>query len=188
MKTIDELEIYAKDHYVPIARKDLVSYLVSLVKDNGYKKVLECGSGIGYTSIQLALLDGVHVDTFEYYMPRFEVCKENIKDFNLEDKITLSEKNILEVSLDNDYDLIFIDGAKAHTIDFFNAFKNKINSNGTIIVDNIDLDVVNKIEIRKKRNKYLRVVKQTKEFFDNITDFKVEYMPIGDGIYKITNN
>lgn len=187
MKTLEELEIYAKEHYVPIARKELVTFLIELVKKNKYKKILECGSGIGYTSIQLALLDGVFVDTFEYYQPRYEVCKENIKDFNLEDKINLSSENILDAKLENDYDLIFIDGAKKHTIDLFNALKTKISKNGTIIVDNIDLKVVEKIEIERKKAKYEKIVEETKLFFETITDYVVTYMPIGDGIYVINN-
>lgn len=187
MNTIDEIEIYAKEHYVPIARKELVSFLLQLVKDNNFKKVLECGSGIGYTSIQLALLDNVHVDTFEYYLPRYDICKRNIKEFNLENKINLSSENILNAKLDNDYDLIFIDGAKKHTIELFNFLKTKIKNNGIIVVDNIDLKVVDKIEINKKRIKYQRVVEETKKFFSNITDYDVTYMPIGDGIYYIKN-
>lgn len=186
MKTIEELEIYAKDHFVPIARKELVIFLINLIKEKGYAKVLECGSGIGYTSIQLAMLDNVHVDTFEYYIPRYEVCKENIRDFNLEDKITLSDENILEATLDDDYDLIFIDGAKKHTIELYNFLKSKINDNGTIIVDNIDLNVLNQIEIESKKIKYQKIVEETREFFDNIKDYKAVYLPIGDGIYKIT--
>lgn len=186
MKSINELEEYAKEHYVPIARKDLVCFLCNLVKEKHYTKVLECGSGIGYTSIQLALIDDVHVETYEYYMPRYNVCKQNIIDFNLEDKISLSSSNILDGKLDDDYDLIFIDGAKKHTIELFNALKTRIKDNGTIIVDNIDLKVVDKIEINKKRIKYQKVVVETKAFFENVKDYKVVYMPIGDGIYQIT--
>ena len=187
MQTIEDLEKYAKDHYVPIARKDLVSFLLDLTKEKRYKKILECGSGIGYTSIQLALLDGRHVDTFEYYLPRYEVCKQNIIDFNLEDKIMLSSKNILDAELDNDYDLIFIDGAKKHTIELFNYLKDKIKYNGTIIVDNIDLKVIDKIEIEKKRRKYVKACEETKAFFENMTEYDAVYMPLGDGIYKVTN-
>lgn len=186
MRTIEELEIYAKEHYVPIARKDLVAFICNLIKEKGYKKVLECGSGIGYTSIQMALIEGVHVDTFEYFIPRYEVCKENVKDFNLEDKIFLSDKNILDAELDNDYDLIFIDGAKKHTVDLFLGLKDKMKDSGTIIVDNIDLDVVNKIEIESKKLKYQQIVKETKAYFENIKDYKAIYMPIGDGIYVVT--
>ena len=186
MKTIEEIEKYAKEKYVPIARKDLVSYLIKLTKENGYKKVLECGSGIGYTSIQLALIEGVHVNTFEYFQPRYEVCVENIKDFGLEDKICLSDKNILDATLDSDYDLIFIDGAKKHTVEIFNFLKNKIKDNGTIIVDNIDLEVVNKIEVESKKIKYQQIAKETKEYFENITEYNAIYMPLGDGIFKVT--
>lgn len=188
MKTIEELEIYAKEHYVPIARKDLVAYLINFIKEKGYKKVLECGPGIGYTSIQIAKLDNVFVDTFEYYLPRYNVCKTNIQDFNLDNKINLSSEDILKAKLDNDYDLIFIDGAKKHTIEHFNYLKDKIKEGGTIIVDNIDLEVVNKIEIPKKKIKYQKVVIETKKYFDNLKEYKVVYLPIGDGIYHIVKN
>ena len=41
MKTIEELEIFAKDNYVPIARRDVVAFLSKLIKDNNYKSILE---------------------------------------------------------------------------------------------------------------------------------------------------
>ena len=186
MKTIEELETYAKEHYVPIARKDLVTFICDLIKKSSYKKVLECGSGIGYTSIQMALIDGVHVDTFEYFLPRYEVCKENIKDFGLEDKVILSDKNILDAELDDDYDLIFIDGAKKHTVDLFIGLKDKLKENGTIIVDNIDLKVVSKIESETKRLKYEQIAIETKKYFEELKEYKAIYMPIGDGIYVVT--
>ena len=62
-------------------KKELVNFLIKEIKSNGFKKILECGSGIGYTSIQIALLGNTYVDTFEYYMPRYEVCKENINEY-----------------------------------------------------------------------------------------------------------
>ena len=186
MHSIEELEQYAKDHYIPIARKALVLFLIDLVKEKGYKTVLECGSGIAYTSIQLALLDEVHVDTFEYYIPRFEIAKQNIKDFNLEDKITISDQDIMTAELGKSFDLIFIDGAKRHTIDHFNYLKDKLNDGGTIVVDDIDLKVTEKIERARKRQKYERAVRETKEFFENIEGYEATYMPIGDGIYVVT--
>ena len=39
MKTIEELEQYAVEHYIPIARKDLVAFLIKLVNENNYKKI-----------------------------------------------------------------------------------------------------------------------------------------------------
>ena len=185
MHTIEELERYAKDHYIPIARKALVLFLIELVKGKGYKTVLECGSGIAYTSIQLALLDNVYVDTYEYYLPRFEIAKQNIKDFNLEEKIKISSEDIITAELGKSFDLIFIDGAKRHTVDHFNYLKDKLNEGGTIIVDDIDLKVTEKIERARKRLKYERAVRETKEFFENIKGYKATYMPIGDGIYVV---
>ena len=84
------------------------------------------------------------------------------------------------------YDLIFIDGAKRHTIDHFNFLKDNLKDGGTIIVDDIDLKVTEKIERARKRLKYERAVRETKEFFENIEGYNATYMPIGDGIYVVT--
>ena len=56
MRTIEELEIFAKENYVPIARRDLVAFLTNLIKEHKYKNILEIGTAIGYTSIYLALI------------------------------------------------------------------------------------------------------------------------------------
>ena len=52
--SIEEIELYAHDHYIPIARKQTVKFMVDLVKENNYKSFLEIGTAIGYTSIVLA--------------------------------------------------------------------------------------------------------------------------------------
>ena len=78
MKTIEEIEIYAKENFIPIARKEVVSFLISIIKQNNYKNILEVGSAIGYTTLQLASLPDVHVSTYEYWPPRIEICKQNI--------------------------------------------------------------------------------------------------------------
>lgn len=186
MKTIEELETYAKENYIPIARRDMVSFLKQLVIDNNFKSVLEIGAAIGYTTIQLAELNDVHVTTYEYWPPRIEICKENIVDFGLQDKITFYDYDCMSKPINELYDLIFIDGAKKKTIQLFEFLKNNIKDNGIIIVDNIDLEIVNQIELVNKKKKYQRIVEETKEYFKSVPGYKVEYKHIGDGIYYIT--
>ena len=87
MKTFLEIEEYAKKHFVPIARKDFVEYFKNLIIENNYTDILEIGSAIGYTTVNLALLENVYVTTIEYNTERYNLCLENIKDFNVEDKV-----------------------------------------------------------------------------------------------------
>ena len=92
MKTFLEIEEYAKKHFVPIARKDFVEYFKNLIIENNYTDILEIGSAIGYTTINLALLENVYVTTIEYNTERYNLCVENIKDFNVEDKVIAEQQ------------------------------------------------------------------------------------------------
>ena len=108
MKTFEEIEQYAKDNFVPIARKDFVAFLQKLVVDNNYTDILEIGSAIGYTTINLALLDNVYVTTIEHDLNRYDLCIENIKDFNVENKVSAINDDALTVFISQKFDLIFV--------------------------------------------------------------------------------
>ena len=64
----------------------------------------------------------------------------------------------------------------------YEKYKNKLNKGGTIIIDNIDLKVTNQIESEKKKIKYQHIAEETKEYFENVKDFSVTYLDIGDGL------
>ena len=153
MKTFEELEKYAKENYIPIARKAVVEYIVNTIKENNYKSILEIGTAIAYTSIHIAQIPNVFLTTYEYDDSRFIIAKQNISDFNVKDKIRLINDNCLYFEDNTTYDLMFIDGAKKHTIEIYEKYKNKLNKGGTIIIDNIDLKVTNQIESEKKKIK-----------------------------------
>lgn len=187
MKTIEEIEIYAKENFIPIARKEVVSFLISIIKQNNYKNILEVGSAIGYTTLQLASLPDVYVSTYEYWPPRIEICKQNINDFHLENKIDFHDYDVTLFPINQKFDLIFIDGAKAKTIKLFEFLKDNINENGIIVIDNINLEIVNQIELKNKKKKYQQIVIQTKQYFENLSSMNVKYFDIGDGLYVINN-
>lgn len=182
MKTFEELEKYAKENYIPIARHAVVEYIVNTIKGNNYKSILEIGTAIAYTSIHIAQIPNVFLTTYEYDNSRFIIAKQNINDFNVEDKIRLINDNCLYFEDNTTYDLMFIDGAKKHTIEIYEKYKNKLNKGGTIIIDNIDLKVTNQIESEKKKIKYQHIAEETKEYFENVKDFSVTYLDIGDGL------
>ena len=52
--------------------------------------------------------------------------KEVFKKFDLENRITLIYNDALNVELDNEFDLIFIDAAKGKNQDFFNHFEKNL--------------------------------------------------------------
>ena len=105
MKTIEELEIFAKDNYVPIARRDVVAFLSKLIKDNNYKSILEIGTAIGYTSISLALVSkDIRITTVE---KNIEMFKEFAKDKNIYLLSTKAAKVYTDVKYEDDSYLVF---------------------------------------------------------------------------------
>ena len=64
MKTFEELEKYAKENYIPIARKAVVEYIVNTIKENNYKSILEIGTAIAYTSIHIAQIPNIFLTTY----------------------------------------------------------------------------------------------------------------------------
>ncbi len=182
MKTIEEMEIFAKENFIPIARKDFITFLKDLIIKRKYHNILEIGSAIGYTAISLALLDDVYVTTIEHDLQRYQQCMVNITDFSLNSKINAIYDDALKVSLSSKYDVIFIDAAKAKNILFFEKFQNNLEDNGVIIIDNMNLNDFKKVASLKKIAFYENKIFELKEYLNNLKKFKVSYLDIGDGI------
>ena len=66
MDLLEKMEIYARDNFVPIARKDNIEYLKKLIEEESLFEILELGSAIGYSAICMASVnESVHVTTIE---------------------------------------------------------------------------------------------------------------------------
>ena len=182
MKTFKEIEEYAQKHFVPIARKDFVEYFKNLIIENNYHDILEIGSAIGYTTINLALLENVYVTTIEYNTERYNLCMENIKDFNVENKVVAIHDDALEVFISQKFEVIFIDAAKAKNIKFFEKYSVNLKENGLIIIDNIELNDFKKNVSPKKAKFYEGKINELKEYLASLSDYNVSYLQIGDGI------
>lgn len=176
------MEIYAKENFVPIIRKDNIDYLENLIKENNIKNILELGSAIGYSAIRMALIDeNINVVTIERDKIMYLEAKKNIKDMGLEKQITLIYDDIFNVEIKEKFDLIFIDAAKAQYIKFFNKFKDNLNENGFIISDNIELLDLQKLTQSKRSKRLITKMNEYKEFLNSLENYDSEFLSIGDG-------
>lgn len=187
MNRIIELEEYAKKNYVPIARKATINYIIKLIKDNNYTSFLEIGTAIGYTSIVLAKeFSSIKIVTIEHDDFAIKRAKDNFKSFNVTNSITLVEGDAVYFESDEKFDLIFIDAAKKKNLLFLEKFSNNLNKNGTIIVDNMNLDDFWIGANKDKKAEYDRVNKEFKEFVLSSNKYDATlYNEIGDGIIVI---
>ena len=190
-KDIKNIKQYAKENNIPIMQDEGISFLTTLIHKNKIRSILERGTAIGYSAIIMALTDkNIKITSVERDEKRYLEAVKNIKKFNLEDRITLIFKDALELKVDGNFDLIFLDAAKGQNINFFNNFSKNLNKNGFIVTDNMLFHgYVNKNEEDiKSRNLrgLVRKIKQYHEFLKTSDDYNTSFYNIGDGIAVTT--
>ena len=187
LNVINQMKNYAELNNVPIMTESGIRYLVKYITKNNVKRVLEIGTAIGYSSIMMCTANPeLMVTTIERDEKRYLEALKNIKKMGLEDRIQLIYKDALEVTLNDFYDLIVIDAAKAQNQKFFERFEKNLVEDGTIITDNIKFHgLVDKkpdeIESRNLRQ-LVRKVKDYIQFLNLNKKYKTEFLDVGDGL------
>ena len=182
-----ELKEYAKENDVPIMQDEGIDFLTTFVIKHQITNVLEIGTAIGFSAISMALANPkLKVTSIERDEARYLEAVKNIKKFDLEDRITLLFNDALEVKLEDEYDLIFIDAAKGQNKNFFEKFEKRLSEDGFIITDNMKFHgYVDKDESEiKNRNLrgLVRKIKDYKVFLENNENYKTKFYDLGDGI------
>lgn len=191
-KDFKQIEKYAEEHNVPIMQKSGINFLKKYISENNVKNILEIGSAIGYSAIKMALVsDKVKVTTIEKDNERYLMALKNIKEFDLEKRITLISGDALNVELEDKFDLIFIDAAKGQYIKFFEKYSKNLKKNGVIISDNLDFHGLVEQEERIASKNLRQLVNKIRNYIDflkNNTEFTTKFYKIGDGISVSTKN
>ena len=183
---LNNLKRYAHIYHVPIILDDGLNFIIKYIEKYDVKTILEIGSAIGYSAINMALVNSnIVVTTIEKDQLMYEQAIKNIQDFKLHHRITVILGDALEQSLTGKYDLIFIDAAKGKYIAFFNQFKNNLNDHGVIVTDNLSFHglVENDTLITtKNQQKIVDKIKDYIMFLEQNDEFKTEFVDIGDGL------
>ncbi len=184
---IESIKNYALENNVPIMQDDGINYLTNYIKKNKIKKILEIGTAIGYSAIMMCLVDNdIEVTTIERDEKRYLEAIKNVKKFKLEDRINLIYNDALEVKINEIYDLIFIDAAKAQNTKFFEKFERNLRDGGSIITDNMyfhGLVFKDEEDIGSRNLRQLvRKVKNYTLFLEKNNKYDTEFLNIGDGL------
>ena len=188
--TILEMEDFAKENHVPIIKEDSLYVICALIKILNAKKVLEIGSAIGYSAILMATQkDDLHVSTIERVKEMYDKACANISKASLDDRINIIYGDALDVDLDlldNDYDLFFIDAAKAQYKRFIERYEKKLKPGGVIICDNLLfhglVEHEEKEEVSRDIKQLLRKIRVINEWLSNNPNYDTYFLRIGDGL------
>lgn len=191
---IRKVKEYALENNIPIMVDDGIDFLTTFVIKNQIENVLEIGTAIGYSAIMMALANpNLKVTSIERDEKRYMEAVKNIKKFELENRITLIYNDALNIKIQGEFDLVFIDAAKGQNINFFNKYKGNLKKNGFIITDNMKFHgYLDKEESSiKSRNLrgLVRKIKDYRKFLEENEEYKtIFYDRIGDGVAVSTKN
>lgn len=164
----------------PIVSDEGLLLLIDLIKNNNFKSVLEIGSGVGYSAIMLEeYVDSITTVEKNIYLAK--IAQIHFDNYS-QGKITLINKDALSLKIDGQYDLIFIDAAKAQYQRFFNNFKDNLSSQGLIVCDNLNFHNLDIKKVSRNTKALIRKINDFKVFLKNNEDFTTTFTDVGDGM------
>ena len=76
-----DIKQYAHENHVPIMLDDGLAFLLNYIKEHDIKTILEIGTAIGYSSMQIAKLNkNIKIDTLEINPEMYELALKNIQE------------------------------------------------------------------------------------------------------------
>lgn len=177
----------ALEEHIPIIMDDTLEVVDKILKKLKPKKILEIGTAVGYSAMCFSeyLTENGKIDTIERDEERVAEAKENIKKVGVEEKINIYEGDAVEIlpTLNEKYDMIFIDAAKGKYPFFLKEALRMLNENGIILADNI----LYKGYVMSDYNKHKQrtAVRNLREYISQVTgnpSLETKILEVGDGL------
>ena len=184
---LEKIKQKALEEHIPIIMDDTLEVVDKILKEIKPKRILEIGTAVGYSAMcfsEYLQKDG-KIDTIERDKERIAEARINIKNVGVEDKINIYEGDAVEIlpTLNEKYDVVFIDAAKGKYPFFLNQALRMINKNGIILADN----VLYKGYVMSDYNKHKQrtAVRNLREYIKEVTEnpnIQTEILEVGDGL------
>ena len=102
------LRLYAEEHKVPIITAEGIVFMNQIIALRNVKRVLEIGTAIGYSALNMVLNSNVDVVTIERDADMYNIALKNIENAGLSDKIKVINADLTDSKsfdlLEKDYD------------------------------------------------------------------------------------
>lgn len=185
---LDEIERSAREMQVPVIRKPMQSLLKFLLELAKPKRILEVGTAVGFSALLMSEYapGDCHITTIEKYEKRIPAAKENFRRAGRENRIRLLEGDAVELlkTLEEPYDLIFMDAAKAQYVHFLPDVLRLLPGGGLLVSDNVlqDGDIIESRFAVTRRNRTIHA--RMREYLYEIKhhpQLETVILPVGDG-------
>ena len=191
---INDIESFAVEHMIPIAKRETVSFLQTIIKMKKPSRILEVGTCIAYSTILMAMAaSDSMITTIEIGDTDYNIACENVKKAEDADLIKKGQiklikgdaTDILPTLKAESFDLVFMDAAKGQYISWLPETLRLMPSGGVLISDNVLQDetiLESKFAIeRRDRTIHKRMREYLYELKHN-ENLQTSIMPLGDGV------
>ena len=185
---LEELEQAALETGVPVIRREMQSFIKTLLAMKKPKRILEVGTAIGFSTLLMCEYgpSDLKITTIENYEKRIPIAKENFKKVGREEQITLLEGDAGEIlkTLSETYDFIFMDAAKGQYINWLPDVLRLMEKGSVLVSDNVlqEGDIIESRYLVERRNR--TIYKRMREYLYELTHNPIlvtSVLPVGDG-------
>ena len=184
---LEKIKKESLEEHIPIIMDDTLEAIGNYLKEERLDRILEIGTAVGYSAIcftEFLSSKGI-IDTIEREEQRVIKAKENIKKAKVEEKINIYEGDAVEIlpTINEKYDVIFIDAAKGKYPFFLKESLRLIKPRGIIFADNILYKgyVMSDYNKHKQRTAVRNLREYIKEVSEN-PNLETEILEVGDGL------
>lgn len=187
IEKFNEIKEHAIERHIPIIMYDTLKVIEERLRARRTNRILEIGTAVGYSAICFSefLEPSGIIDTIERDEERIKEAKENIKIIDNNKKINIYEGDAVEIlpTINEKYDMIFIDAAKGKYPFFLEQALRLLKKDGIIFADNI----LYKGYVMSDYNKHKQrtAVTHLREYIKLTTEdpqLNTEILEVGDGL------
>ena len=185
----EEIEIYAKENFIPIIRPKSRQILMDEVKKASPSKILEIGSAIGYSGLCMLFASSASLVTIEKDEGRTAMARQNFERYNVAERVQLINDDALKVLTnlaeeDLQFDFVFLDGPKGQYHKYLPLLTKLLVKGGTLFADNVSvMGLVDSTE--PIAHKHRTMVVNMRKFLSDVsssTQFESQILKVEDGI------
>lgn len=185
---LEEIYHEAAEEGVPVIRREMQSFLRTLLLLRKPRSILEIGTATGFSALLMAEYspEDCRITTIENYEKRIPKALENFKRAGREGQIEFIRGDAGEVlgTLEGKFDLIFLDAAQGQYIHFLDNIKRLMKKDSVLLADNVlkGGDVCRSRFYVERRDRTIH--KRMRDFLfalKNDGQLETSVLPLGDG-------
>jgi predicted O-methyltransferase YrrM len=186
---LEELEKQARQDHIPIIRREMQSFLKTLLTLYRPGRILEVGTAVGFSALLMCEYNPVRCQmvTIENYEKRIPIARENIRRAGREQQIQLIAADAADAlkTLEGPFDFIFMDAAKGQYLHFLPDILRLLADGGVLVSDNVlqEGDIIESHFAVERRNR--TIYKRMREYLYELKhneQLVTSLIPLGDGV------